>query len=101
MNTLVENKVKQIEELCIKYDVKSMYLFGSSSDGNFTDLSDIDILVEFKELAFDKYTDNYFDLHYDLQSLLEREIDLVTVNSLSNPYFIQSIEQTKQLLYAA
>ena len=101
MNTLVANKVKQIEQLCIKYDVKSMYLFGSSSSGNFTDLSDIDILVEFKELSFDKYTDNYFYLHYALESLLERKIDLVTVNSLSNPYFIQSIEQTKQLLYAA
>ena len=49
----------------------------------------------------DKYTDNYFELHYHLQDLFNRKIDLITENSLSNPYFIESLEETKQLLYAA
>ena len=101
MNTLISNKVNQIKELCVKYDVKSMHLFGSSSGNSFTKESDVDILIEFKDISFEKYTDNYFGLHYDLEALLKRKIDLVTVNSLSNPYFIQSIEETKQLLYAA
>ncbi|RZL31341.1 MAG: nucleotidyltransferase domain-containing protein, partial [Pedobacter sp.] len=34
-------------------------------------------------------------------SLFDREIDLVTENSLSNPYFINEIEQSKQLIYGA
>ena len=76
-----------------------MYL--ARCTNNFTDQSDIDILIGFKDITIEKYTDNYFDLHRELEKLFQRKIDLVTLNSLSNPYFIASIEETKQLLYAA
>jgi hypothetical protein len=68
---------------------------------SFNDKSDIDILILFKDLSIEKYTNNYFELHYKLEELFNRKIDLLTENSLSNPYFIESIEETKQLLYAA
>ena len=78
-----------------------MYVFGSACTDRFTNDSDIDILVSFLDISIEKYTDNYFDLHYKLQDLLGRKIDLITENSLTNPYFIETIEETKQLLYAA
>jgi len=33
--------------------------------------------------------------------LFKRDIDLVTENSLKNPYFIEELNETKQLIYAA
>jgi predicted nucleotidyltransferase len=78
-----------------------MYAFGSVCTDNFKEDSDIDFLIAFDDLSFDQYTDNYFELHYKLQDLFNRQIDLLTENSLSNPYFIKGIEQTKQLIYAA
>jgi len=78
-----------------------MYAFGSVCTDNFKEDSDIDFLIAFDDLSFDQYTDNYFELHYKLQDLFNRQIDLLTVNSLSNPYFIKGIEQTKELIYAA
>lgn len=78
-----------------------MYVFGSVCTDKFNDTSDIDILISFKDISIEKYTDNYFDLHYRLEKLFNRKIDLLTENSLSNPYFIASVEETKQLLYAA
>lgn len=78
-----------------------MYLFGSGSIGEFSDTSDVDILITFQDIPVDRYTDNYFDLHYELEDLFKKKIDLITERSLSNPYLIQSIEKTKQLLYAA
>jgi predicted nucleotidyltransferase len=78
-----------------------MYAFGSVCTDKFTEQSDIDILISFDNLSIDQYTDNYFDLHYKLQDLFDRQIDLVTESSLSNPYLIKGIEQTKQLIYAA
>jgi predicted nucleotidyltransferase len=95
------DKLSVLSTLCVFYDVKTMYVFGSAGTDKFNEESDIDILVSFKELSIEKYTDNYFDLHVDLEKLFDRKIDLVTENSLSNPYFIQSIEETKRLLYAA
>lgn len=78
-----------------------MYVFGSACTDEFHINSDIDILVSFKDISIEKYTDNYFDLHHNLENLFERKVDLLTDNSLSNPYFIESIDETKQLLYAA
>jgi predicted nucleotidyltransferase len=101
MLRLIKNKIDELQLLCEKYDVKSMYLFGSATTEKFNDSSDIDILISFKEIPFEKYTDNYFELHEMLEKLFNRKIDLLTEKSLSNPYFIQSIEKTKQLLYAA
>lgn len=101
MLSLMKNKIDELQLLCEKYDVKSMYLFGSATTEKFNDSSDIDILISFKEIPHEKYTDNYFELHEILEKLFNRKIDLLTEKSLSNPYFIQSIEKTKQLVYAA
>ncbi len=101
MHPIVSDKLEALTDLCRRYDVKTMHVFGSACSENFGSHSDVDILISFKELSIERYTDNYFSLHYALEKLLGRKVDLLTENSLSNPYFIESIEETKQLLYAA
>ncbi len=101
MNKIVTDKLNELKQLCKYYDVRSMYAFGSVCTDKFTEHSDIDFLISFNNLSIDQYADNYFDLHYKLQDLFARQIDLVTESSLSNPYLIKGIEQTKQLIYAA
>jgi hypothetical protein len=101
MQRIIKDKITDIKELCKTFDIRTMYVFGSVCTDNFNDYSDIDILISFKDISIEKYTDNYFELHYRLEKLFNRRIDLLTESSLSNPYFIESIEETKQLLYAA
>ena len=101
MLSLIENNRLELQRLCEQHDIQTMYVFGSATTADFNELSDIDILISFKEISFDKYTDNYFELHEKLESLFKRRVDLLTERSLINPYFIKSVEQTKQLLYAA
>ena len=101
MNRIILDRIEELKGLCNIYNVKSMYAFGSVCTDKFNDNSDIDLLISFNNLSIEQYTDNYFDLHYKLQDLFSRKIDLLTENSLSNPYFIKGIEQTKQLIYAA
>jgi predicted nucleotidyltransferase len=45
------------------------------------------------------YADTYFDLADKFEDLFHRPVDLVTDKSLSNPYFIDSVNQTKTMLY--
>jgi len=101
MNRILSDKIEELKQLCITYGVKSMYVFGSVCTEDFNDASDIDFLISFENLSVEEYTNNYFDLHYKLEALFEREIDLLTERSITNPYFIKSIEQTKSLIYAA
>lgn len=101
MLSLIEKYKLELTALCVKYDIKTMHLFGSATTSQFNAQSDIDILISFKELPFDLYTDNYFNLHRELEKLFKRKVDLLTERSLSNPYFIESLAKTKHLLYAA
>jgi len=102
MNKIIKDRLPEIKQICEKLGVKSLYLFGSAEKEMFNKNSDFDFLIEFKQsLSIEEYTDNYFTIHYKLRELLKREIDLVTQNSLSNPFFIKSIEQNKKLLYGA
>ncbi|SDC83237.1 hypothetical protein SAMN04488104_100734 [Algoriphagus faecimaris] len=97
---IVKNK-QQILDLCLKYQVEELFVFGSSLDQRFSSKSDLDFLVNFKTMPFDQYTDNYFKLHEDLENLFLRKIDLITINSLDNKFFKEKVLQTRRLLYAA
>jgi predicted nucleotidyltransferase len=101
MNHINIDKLTELKTLCKTYDVKTMYVFGSVCTNRFNDRSDIDFLITFDNLSVEQYTDNYFDLYYQLQRLFGRKIDLLTDRALSNPYFIESVEESKQLIYAA
>jgi predicted nucleotidyltransferase len=99
---MLENKRDELHEMCKKLKLKSVYAFGSVVSDSFTDESDIDLLISFQEdLPVEEYTNNYFLLHYKLRELFNREIDIITERSLSNPYFIESINENKVLLYEA
>ena len=103
MNRIVADKIPQLVELCKKYRVERMYLFGSAARDDFDpEKSDIDLLYTFSpELTIEEYTDNYFALHYALDDLFGREVDLVAEKQLASPYFIKNVERDKQLIYAA
>jgi uncharacterized protein len=44
--------------------------------------------------------DQYFGLLEALESLFRRDVELVTLNSLRNPYFIRAVNNTRLPLYA-
>jgi len=101
MNYLIENQLEKIRELCFEHKVSTLHVFGSAVTDAFSEESDIDILIKFKDLSHEEYTDMYFSLHEKLEAVFNRKVDLLTERSLSNPYFIAKVEQTKMLLYAA
>jgi predicted nucleotidyltransferase len=103
MNSIVTEKIPQMVELCKKYRVKRMYLFGSAARDDFDpETSDIDLLIAFSpELTIEEYSDNYFELMWALDELFGREVDLVAEETLTKPYLIANINRDKQLVYEA
>ena len=98
----LSDKLPQIREACRRFDVKTLYVFGSATNARFNEASDIDFLVSFNKKNQSKILDNYMALHYYLAELLNRKIDLLTESALQidvNPYFNQTVEQTKILLF--
>ena len=98
MNTLSAYK-NEINALCANHKVKSLYACGSVLTPNFNTNSDIDLIVDFKEIDVKDYADNYFDLKFSLQDIFNRPVDLLEEQAIKNPYFRQVVNQTKELVY--
>ena len=94
---------EQIGALCRKYGVRRLEVFGSASDSERFDTarSDVDLLVEFDQGPNGSYADRYFGLLEDLSTLLHRPVDLVIERAVRNPYFLESLRATRQLIYQA
>jgi uncharacterized protein len=102
MQLILENRKEDLKRICKELKIKRLYAFGSVVSEKFNDKSDVDFLISFADnLTVEEYTNNYFLLHYKLRALFDREIDIVTERTLSNPYFIESINETKELIYEA
>gem|GEM_PF-147049 len=101
MQNLLTDNMDKIKALCVAHNVKSLFAFGSVCTDRFNDKSDIDLLISFKPMDYGDYADTYFILADKFENLFKRKVDLVTDKSLSNPYFIDSIDQTKTLIYGA
>lgn len=71
---------KHVKFIRQKFGVKRIGIFGSFARGEEREDSDLDVLVVFEEGQ--KTFDNYMDLKFYLEDLLDREVDLVTEKSL-------------------
>jgi predicted nucleotidyltransferase len=73
--------------------VKSLGIFGSFSKESNTELSDVDLYVDFD---LDKKSfDNFMDLSFFLEGILGRKVEIVTPQSLSKfigPHILKEVQ---------
>jgi predicted nucleotidyltransferase len=106
MKAAVEKDIERhralVTALCRRHGARRLAdLFGSATRDDFdAQQSDLDFLVEFEDLEPSQYAQAYFNLKEGLERLFERPVDLVTENSLGNPYFRQRVQSERQNLYA-
>jgi len=93
--------LEQIIRLCTLYKVKTLFAFGSVTRGNLQAESDIDLVVDIEEKDPISYSESYFNFKFQLEQLLQRQIDLLEQKAIKNPYLIEQIEKTKILLYGS
>lgn len=92
----------QIEALCRKRKVKELYAFGSvADDDRFNAESDVDLTAAFieDELVPDLF--EKFELHINLETLLERKVDLISLDTIQNRFTLQPIRQKHKMVYSA
>ena len=99
----VANRVDELKGLCSRYRVSRLELFGSAANGQYRPAeSDLDFVVEFQAAALaEGYADAYFGLFEELERLFEIPVDLVVRSAIRNPYFLQSVEETRTSIYEA
>ena len=86
-------------ELCRRYGVRELSLFGSAARGEMRPESDIDIMVEF-EPGVRIGLINFESLIEELEALAGRRVDLVTKRGLK-PWVRPQVLKDARLIYAA
>lgn len=97
--SIIELNRQSIIEICEKHRVKTLAVFGSVLTDRFGDDSDIDFVVDFTDVDAIDYADNYLDLLDSLRNLLGREIDLLEDKAIRNSILLQTINDSKQVIY--
>ncbi len=102
MLPLIEQHRDQILQLCQRFGVKSLELFGSAASGDFIPgKSDLDFFVEFLDYQCCDAVGNWFGLQENLEDLFKCKVDLVSVRTATNPYFLKMANEHRISLYAA
>jgi predicted nucleotidyltransferase len=95
-------KLEQVKEVsdavCREFDVKRLDIFGSIARGMDSASSDVDLIVEFRNPE-DRPAKRFFGLLHRFEDALGCHVDLLTLDSLRNPYFRKRVLSERIPLY--
>lgn len=89
----------KLTAFCEKNHIRKLSIFGSALRDDFTDESDVDVLVEFDP----DHVPGYFglgDMEEELSALIGRKVDLRTPGDLST-YFREEVMRNADTRYVA
>jgi predicted nucleotidyltransferase len=103
MHELIDQRRAEIAQLCHRYGVRQLEVFGSAARGADFDpnRSDVDFLVDFQPNSSLPSLQQFFGLAGALERLLGRPVDLVERGAVRNPFIQASIARAREVVYAA
>ena len=103
MTALIEEQREAVADLCRRFGVRKLELFGSAATGAFdANQSDLDFIVEFPpEYDFGPWLSRLSQFEQSLTKLFGRRVDLITPSALRNPWFRREAEKARITLYHA
>ncbi len=100
MNHRIQASPDILAGFCRKWKIIELSLFGSVLRNDFSPDSDIDVLVAFSPEAKWSLLD-LSRMQDELSSSLGRNVDLVDIKGLRNPFRRREILATKEVVYAS
>jgi len=100
LQPLASDRLSDLSRVFRDHKVKSAYVFGSVCSNRFSETSDVDFVISFKDqlIPLEDCADNYFDLLYKLEALLGREVDRISERTLKNPNLGAAVNKTKTVI---
>ena len=96
---LLEEHLEPLRELCRRYGVERLEVFGSAAKGTFDPAtSDLDFIACFRDRRDPNYGDRFCDFADAAEKLLNVRIDLLTEKMIRNPFFKADVERSKRLI---
>lgn len=98
---LIEINISKIAELCRRFHVRRLWVFGSILTHRFSNDSDVDFCVDFDwgNIPLLDSANNFFGFQEALESVLGRKVDITDDSAVRNPYFREELNETRRLIY--
>ena len=96
---VLQKSKQKIAEICRRYQIRELSLFGSQARGDFSEKSDFDFLVEFQPDAEIGFIELGF-IQEELETIVEKRVDLVPKNGLKK-LIRQQVLNESEIVYAA
>ena len=103
MLAIVEEQRAAIAEICRRFGVRKLELFGSAATGDFNpSRSDLDFIVEFPPgYDFGPWLSRLSQFGQSLTKLFGRRVDLISPSALNNRWFRREADRARVTLYHA
>jgi predicted nucleotidyltransferase len=103
MLEIIQSHRNEIADICRRQGIQRLDVFGSAATGQFNDAtSDFDFIAEFDTSpSSGSLLDRYLELATRLEALFGIGVDIITPRSLRNPYFKESVNASRETVYAA
>jgi predicted nucleotidyltransferase len=104
MVSVLSEKQAELAELCTRYGVKRLEVFGSAATDDHFDpaTSDLDFIVEYQAgQDLGPWHQHYFEFRDALADLFAYPVDLVMSSAIRNPHFVREANRTRRVLYGA
>jgi len=89
-----------IRHFCHRWSIAELSIFGSVLRDDFRPDSDVDLLVTFtKDAQWSLY--DWVDMIAELREIFGRQVDLLSSQSLRNPFRRHEILKTRKTVYVA
>jgi predicted nucleotidyltransferase len=103
MHAEIAKRRQELIDLCRRFDVVRLEVFGSAGRGGDFDpaRSDVDFLVEFEPGSRLPPLEQYFGLADALAEVLGRSVDLVEPSAIRNPFIRAAVDRSRELVYGS
>ena len=95
----IERLKKDIPEMCEKYQIAYVDVFGSTARSEQGVDSDIDLIIEFSEPRRKNISHRFFGFLHELEDKYNQRVDILTEHSLQNPYLKEVVNQDRIRIY--
>ena len=102
MHRVIEDNLEALRDLCVRYRVTRLEVFGSAATDAFDPkTSDVDLLAEFDLSGEGSALEQYIGFINAAEKLLGYKVDLVNPTQMRNGSFAQGVDATRRPVYAA
>lgn len=93
----IEDLDINFSDLCIRYGIQKLEVFGSFARGDARQDSDIDLIAQFTGL--NNLVDRFFSFKNEVEKISNRPVEILPNKPFKNPIFARNVNKDRKVIY--